>query len=152
MTREQVRELAARAMNAVIREDWDAARTAMLELGRSDPVSRALALMMFCDTAISAQRTVQGLAPLEDGEAVAGTVRPGWLSQDTGTLELDADAVSPELRWAGQLVAARAAKDADAFSALLSALPRDGRERGRYAAALLGSCAGIAKVSRAGQS
>jgi hypothetical protein len=147
--RDAARILAAAAFHAALAQDWPAANKAMNEAGRASPNVIALMLVTFCDTAIAAQREMAGLPPLEDGhgEEVA---RPGWFNVETGQLVTDADAMPPALRWAGQLVAARAALDYDGFQALLSAMPSDGFKRGEYAATLLEGCAAMTALVRRG--
>jgi len=145
--REKARGLAARAYHAAVREDWPAASAAMAEAGRQSPNVIALVLCAFCDTAISVQRDMLGLPPLEDGVPQEGPVRPAWVSADTGRVTLDAVGLPPAAAWAGQLVAARAALDFDGFAALLAAMPADGLERGEYANALLAGCASLANLA-----
>lgn len=62
-------------------------------------------------------------------------VAVAWLNLPTGDIET-ADDVSPSLRWAGRLVAARLADDEAAFVALLHA-PAEGTELGDGIMALL---------------
>jgi hypothetical protein len=141
--RVKARNLAERAYHAAVREDWAAANLAMAEAGRQTPNVIALVLSMFCDTIIGLQRARMGLPPGEDGVPEDGPVRPGWFNADTGQMTMDADdaGLPAAVRWAGQLVAARAALDFDGFQALLQAMPADGFKRGEYANALLRGCA-----------
>lgn len=145
--RVKARDIAGRAYHAAVREDWPAANRAMAEAGRQNPNVIALILCMFCDTAISLQRAMTGLPPMEDGVPAEGPVRPGWVNADTGRLTLDADEMPPAERWAGRMVAARAALDYDAFQALMAAMPGDGMKRGEYANALLIGVASLAGLA-----
>jgi hypothetical protein len=138
-------DLGTRAYHAAIREDWPAASQAMAEAGRQSPNVIALVLAGFCDTMLDLQRRMRGMPPLEDGEPEEGPVRPVWVNADTGRLTMDADSLPPAVRWAGPLVAARAALDFDGFQALLKAMPADGHKRGEYATALLTGCAALAR-------
>jgi hypothetical protein len=146
--RAQAASLAQRAYHAGVREDWPAASAAMAEAGRQGPNVIALVLTTFCDTTLSLQREMRGMPPLENGVPEDGPVRPVWLNADTGKVTADADGLPPAVRWAGQLVAARAALDFDGFQALLLAMPADGLKRGEYATALLMSCATLANRAR----
>lgn len=143
-------ELATRAYHAAVREDWPAVSAAMAEAGRQSPNVITLVLTAFCDTTISLQRKIRGMPPPQDGVPEDGPVRPAWLNAETGRLTMDADDLPPAVRWAGQLVAARAAMDADSFQALLKAMPADGLRRGEYAGALLMSCVTLNRASQAG--
>ena len=141
--------LATRAYHAAVREDWPAANAAMAEAGREDANVIALVMVAFCDTAIGLQRDMKGMPPLEEGLAVAeeGPVRPGWVNAETGRVTLNADEMPAPERWAGRLVAARAAMDLDGFQALLRAMPASGFERGKYANALLRGVASLAVLA-----
>jgi hypothetical protein len=142
--------LATRAYHAAVREDWPAANKAMAEIGQQGPNVIALVLVAFCDTTIGLQRDMKGMGPLQDGVAEEGPVRPGWVNAETGQVTLDADEMAPAERWAGRLVAARAAMDIDGFQALLRAMPADGKERGAYGSALLIGCASLAALAAKG--
>jgi hypothetical protein len=148
--RARARKLAAEALHAAIREDWPAASKAMTAISAETGGEGAcLALVAWCDTLIIAQRRVMGLPDEpQDGEVA----RPAWLDGDTGHASLNADDAPPAARWAGQLVAARAALDLEAFNALLAALPADGKARGDYAGALLQACAMTARATTGGAS
>jgi hypothetical protein len=142
--------LGTRAYHAAVREDWPATRAAMAEAGRQGPNVIALVLTGFCDTTIALQREIRGMPPLQDGVAEEGPVRPVWLNGETGKLTMDAGDLTPAVRWAGQLVAARAAQDFDGFQALLKAMPADGLKRGEYATTLLMSCVTLARARKPG--
>lgn len=144
---DRAKELTTQALHAAMREDWPAAQKAMQAV--SDETGGQgiyYALRLLCDTAIGCQRKAGLLA-----EHDAGVFVPGWFDVRTGKLELDADAIPPEHRWAARLVAARAAMDQDAYNGLLEGMPEDGRERGAYAAALLtGTALTVKQVTGAG--
>lgn len=146
----RARELAAEALHAAIREDWPAASKAMQAIdGETGGEGSVLALVAWCDTMIVAQRRAMGLPDEPQAREVA---RPVWLDGGTGRASLNADGVPPAARWAGQLIAARAALDLEAFNALLTALPADGKARGAYAGAVLQACALTARVTAGGAS
>jgi hypothetical protein len=139
--------MGARAYHAAARGDWAEASKAMAVIGRQNPNVIALVLSAFCDTTIGIQRDMRGLPPMEDGVPEDGPVRPAWVNADTGQLTMDADALPPAVRWAGQLIAARAALDFESFQALLTAMPTDGFKRGEYANTLLMTCVSTAKLA-----
>lgn len=141
-----MRELATKALHAAMREDWDAVRQSFTDLS-ADGHAITFALMAWCDTTIGAQAQMQGLEIPPDGPA-PGIAQPGWLDVETGRVTLDADQIPPAARWAGRLVAARAAMDHDQFRALIGAMPGDGSERAQYAFALLRGCAEMAGLAR----
>lgn len=68
-----------------------------------------------------------------DGDRAAGRPNISFVNAKTGELDNAAsDRVPPSIRWAGRLIAARAALDLDAYRALLDELPEDGAEIGTY--------------------
>jgi len=132
--------LAGRAYRAAFREDWPAANAVMAEIGRQSPNVIALVLVAWCDTALAGQRQAAGMPELEDGKPAGELVQLVWADEEAGRWHADADAVPPAARWAGRLLAARAALDLEAFQALLRAMPADGHERGAYGIAVLMNC------------
>jgi hypothetical protein len=137
--RKRAVELTTQAVHAAMRDDWDAAIKAMSAITpETGGAGVTVALQALCDTIIDAQQRAAGLPA---GAPAEGLVRPAWLDMETGHVDMDAAAVPPDARWAGQLLAARAAMDRGAWNALLSAMPADGHERGRYALVLLRACA-----------
>jgi hypothetical protein len=138
--RDKATSIATRAYHAAVQEDWAAANRAMTEAGRQSPNVIALVLTRFCDTIISLGRDMAVTSP-DDGIG-DGPVRPVWFNADTGqaTMNADDDGLPPAVRWMGQLIAARTARDFDGYQALLRAMPADGRQRGAYANALLMGC------------
>lgn len=142
----RAREFATRALHAAMREDWDAASAAMTSLSAETGSDGVLwAVLRFCDTIIGRQLAMQGLP----GDAWDGGVRMSWLNTDTGAVG-HAGQVPDSVRWAGQLVAAKAAQDEATFRALIATMPDDDRGRGRYVGALLQSAAITANMARAG--
>jgi hypothetical protein len=146
----RARHLALEALVAAMGEDWPVASAAMRALGaETGTEGLATALLAWCDTLIAAQRRAMGLPDEpQDGEAA----RPAWLNGATGRVALNADDAPPAARWAGQLVAARAALDREAFAVLLAAMPKDPKARGEYAGALLQGCAMTARATLDGAS
>ena len=141
MKKSQARELATRALNEAVREDWPAVRKTFAEIS-ADGRAVTFALMAWCDWTIAAQCKILGRPMPGPGEP-AEVARPGWWNAETGKITLDADAVPPAARWAGRLVAARAALDEVQWKVLVGTMPGDGFKRGEFAAALLMGCAGM---------
>jgi hypothetical protein len=142
---EQARELARAAVEAAADKQYltVALLLSMISLA-TGPHGVSEALIAWCDWNLELQRQLDGRTRPQGPV----TVIPAWENPETGQLCLDAAAMPPDERWAGQLVAARAAGDLDNFNALLSAMPDDGYERGRYALVLLMSCAGYLRLVR----
>ena len=85
--------------------------------------------------------------------------RINFINGQTGQLDdQESDRIPARIRWAGQLIAARAGMDEPRFSALLEELPEDGLEIGRYVLAVLemtsesvnGLPRGFARMGRGG--
>jgi hypothetical protein len=78
----------------------------------------------------------------EGGEPEFQPVRIATMNADTGGLN-SPEGNTPELRWAGRLIAARAAGDRDQFVAVMDELNAidDGFTRGRYVVQLVESVA-----------
>lgn len=64
-------------------------------------------------------------------------VRLAFMNADSGRVDENADDVPQEVRWAGRLIAARAADDEQTWNALIDALPRDEAAVGRHVGHLL---------------
>ena len=86
-----------------------------------------IAILAWCDTLTHYKL---GRFVADDPVAIA------WQEQKTGRIET-ADEVPVEARWAGRVIAARAADDRPGFDALISALPHDAAAVGAHVAALL---------------
>lgn len=143
-----MRDLATQALQAAMREDWDAVRQSFADIS-ADGRAATFALMAWCDWTLQAQAEMQGLEMPASGP-MPGIARPGWFDPDTGRVTLDADEMPPVARWAGRLIAARASMDEVQFQVLVGTLPGDGFERGQYALALLRGCAGMVSMARPG--
>lgn len=141
----RARELTTEALHAAMRADWPAASRAMQSLAaETGSEGVTWALLRFCDTILGAQQRVRGLP---DGAWDRGIAGVTWLNTSDGTVG-HAGQVPDSVRWAGQLVAAKAARDEGMFRALLGTMPGDDAGRGRYVGALLESCAITANMAR----
>lgn len=133
--RNRARELSTVALHGAQLSDWERARAAVVtlndELG-GDGIM--FAIVAWCDTLIVRQQQVTGQ---KEGDFV----RPAWLNTDTGDIALNADDVPPPIRWAGRLVAARAAMDHDAWDALVKSIPDTPMATTEHVSALLTSVA-----------
>lgn len=119
----------AQALQAALSGDWPAAYRLISATGREcggPGVCRAL--IAWADTMI--RYTAGG--PAEDGQQV----HLAFMQAETGRVH-GADEAPPAVRWAGQLIAARAARDEQAWHALVDALPADGNVVGDHVAAVL---------------
>ncbi|PZG04945.1 hypothetical protein C1I95_32965 [Micromonospora craterilacus] len=127
------RRLAATALHAAIEQDWRRA-TAAVERLNTECTAEGLwdALVGWCDTFA---------AHAAGGDHMFGRVRLlGW-NTDTGAV--GEEPPTAYVRWALDLIGARAAGDIAAFQAVVQRLNDidDGFERGRYVSALLTSIA-----------
>lgn len=124
---------ATQALHAAMQDDPARAQAAILaindELGGQ---GLTLAIVAWCDTLVGQYRKVTGTP--DDTP-----VRLAWQEADTGDISATGNDVPAETRWAGQVIAARAALDKAGFNALLAGLPRDGWAIGGYISALLSS-------------
>lgn len=124
--------LAAAALDAALASQWSRAERALQRLNAEcDADGLATALIAWCDTLIS---------HVTGGETGGQKVRMAAWNVDTGAVDGE---VRPTVRWAMELIQARAALDLDAFEAKLAELNAisDGFERGKYAVELLQSVA-----------
>lgn len=143
--RAKAKAYAAAALRAVVRgDDWDAAAAALQqasdELGGTGMND---IILLLCDTNIAAQDRMRGTP----GAPPPATARAVWVNPETGRVD-DADGVPPDARWAGQVLAARAAMDLPAYEALLSALPQNPTQ---HIARLLSACAMTVRVEAEGK-
>jgi hypothetical protein len=67
----------------------------------------------------------------------SGPLALGWKDADTGRIHAGTEGVPDRVRWAGQLIVARAALDKPMFDALIAALPDDKAVIGSYVGAVL---------------
>ncbi len=76
-----------------------------------------------------------------DGDHSPRAGRLAFVNTEDGKAETsDAERIPDRIRWAGQMIEARAAKDQAAWSNLVAAMPADGLEIGRYISAVLEVC------------
>lgn len=146
MNRAEARDLATRALHAAMREDWPAVQEVFGEIS-TDGRAVTFALMAWCDWTLQAQAGMLG-RPFPESGPLSELAVPAWIEAETGRLITDADEMPPSARWAGRLVAARAAMDHVQFEVLIRTMPGDGFKRGEYAVALLRGCAGIVNLTR----
>lgn len=125
------------ALDAAIANDLDRYAAAMNRLDAIDG-GHINALLVWCDAVLDAIGHTMG----------ACTFKPAWLAVDDDTAQpIDgtintAENVRPEVRWAGQLIAARANDDEPTFRALLAAVDRlDHAARCRHINTVANTCA-----------
>jgi hypothetical protein len=124
--------LAVDALKAARSHDWDTATRAMQRIGdECGPEGVELAVRTMAE-AVTARF---GHAPGRPVTIRLATSGNGLLGQPAG------ETTSPELIWAGRMLAARAADDADTWDALITALPNDPRVMGRHVGQFLQMCA-----------
>jgi hypothetical protein len=127
-TKERARTLAAEALAFARRHDWPAANSRVQALhSECGPDGTLFAVVGWCDTLAAAQGINENSGPLA----------LGWRDQDTGRVHAGTDGVPPRIRWAGQLIVARAALDEATFFALIKALPKDRKIVGDHVGAVL---------------
>lgn len=118
--------LAGAALQGTVDQDAPATAAAMNAISAEyDGEGLTEAITAWCDTLTAA-------LPLAPGGDLAGL---GW-ADETGQARTTGD-VDPQVRWAGQIVMARARKDKDTFNALIAALPDDGLAASQHLAVLL---------------
>lgn len=123
---------ATRAFDAYLSGDRAGADEALDQLNtRHGPAGITGALLVWCDTALSA---------IPRGE---GPVRLEWVDSTTGNVHGNPDQVPPAEQWAGRLLAARAAGDRDMFIALVNSAPPDEQSVRDHVGAMLQMAARI---------
>ena len=126
--KERARTLAAYALRDARAGDYAAAskqvRALNAELG---PAGTMIAIAGWCDT----------LAAHSGISENSGPLALGWKDADTGRMHSGAEGVPDRIRWAGQLIVARAALDKPMFDALIMSLPEDKSVVGSYVGAVL---------------
>lgn len=128
---DKVKKLARQAWEAAARSDWEAAGAGLEDIAaRCGSDGIYLAIMIFCDTCITATFGTKG--PPSDA-----SMAPAWVDSDSGMVYTEAAEVMPSVRWAGQILTARAVLDRDGFDALIHAIPDDPLICGEYVMALL---------------
>jgi hypothetical protein len=143
--KDRARALAATALACARKGDWQAASGHVQQLGSEcGPDGTLYAVMGWCDT----------LAAKQGIDENSGPLALGWRDEDTGRFHLGGEGVPDRIRWAGQLIVARAALDEEMFWALIKALPKDPRVVGDHVGALLETVAitmnGLAAASPEG--
>lgn len=107
-----VRTYAMAALNAMLRDDRAAVDQALDKLAaQHGPKGITNALVVWCDAA---------LKQLPPGD---GPVTLEWIDHATGRVTRNPSSVRPAEQWAGRMLAARAARDLDMFTALAQAVP-----------------------------
>ncbi|MGI5423075.1 hypothetical protein [Actinomadura luteofluorescens] len=126
------RKLATAALNAVLRGDHPAADRALDQLAAQHGMAGVTnALVTWCDTA---------LKQIPSG---AGPVTLQWVEHGTARVHGDANRVRPAERWAGRLLAARAAGDRHTFIALVESVPPTRAAVGEHVGAMVQMAAHI---------
>lgn len=128
MNRAPVIKLATTALHAAMRDDWPAATTAVQAINdRHGGRGLMAAILAWCDTAI---------LKMTGSFTASGSVAVAFQAVETGEIG-GADDVPAEVRWAGRLIAARAADDEPTFNALIESVPSDPKAMGAHVARLL---------------
>ena len=122
--------LASAAMQAALASKHDSAVSYLQRINdECGGQGLYVALMAWCD-AYADHAT--------GGAPTPARVNMSFIREDTGQLDDEnSDRLPPEIRWAGQIVAARAALDQDRFDELITKMPDDGAGRGDYMGAVL---------------
>lgn len=131
--------LAGEVLRSAIDQNWRRCERYMARLNEECPREGiGYALVAWCDALAE---------HAHDGMPEFGKIRIVDVDQDSGAALTD-DTRTPQVRWCNRLVAARAAGDKAAFSALLDELNTigDGMERGKYASALILAVAGTIRT------
>jgi hypothetical protein len=145
--------LAATAYHAALAGRWQAAADAVVRISdECGGEGLSVALRAWCDTYADHSTGGQPGVP---------TVNINFIRTDTGQLDDQrSERVPPEIRWAGELLRARAALDQERWSELLAELPDDGEAIGDHVFAVLKGVAltinglprGYARMGRGGAS
>ncbi|MCW2768158.1 MAG: hypothetical protein JWO11_4117 [Nocardioides sp.] len=129
MNRKRIISLASTAMYAAIAQDWPKANKATQaigdEFGGDGVIAAALA---WCDSMLA---HTPGVDPTS-----GNPVRLTFKNLESGRVDNDANQVPPAIRWAGRIVAARAADDEPGFRGLIESLESD-KQFSEYIGALL---------------
>lgn len=115
-------DLARTALWAAVRDDTDQAVAAVKSIS-SETGGEGLmdAILGWCDTAIA-----------QAGVEVGAPIRIAWMEAETLRVNAGPEEVRPTARWAGRLLAARAADDQDMFMALMDSIPHDPKAVGDH--------------------
>ena len=126
--KERARTLAAYALRDARAGDYAAASKRVSELNAEcGGAGVMIAVAGWCDT----------LAAHTGISENSGPLTLGWKDAETGRVHLGTEGVPDRVRWAGQLIVARAALDKPMFDALIMALPEDKTVAGSYVGAVL---------------
>jgi len=126
--KDRARTLAAYALRDARAGDYAAASRHVRELNAECGSTGAMiAVCGWCDT----------LAAHSGVSENSGPLALGWKDAETGRVHLGTEGVPDRVRWAGQLIVARAALDKPMFDALIAALPDDKAVIGSYVGAVL---------------
>lgn len=120
--------LASVALNRAIAQDWDRATKAVQRISdECGQVGVGRAILGWSDTLISRM-----------GHTPGKPVAIAFQQAETGRIDTaDSEYVPDRVRWAGRVIAARAADDQPTWDALMAALPDDGKAIGEHVAAVL---------------
>lgn len=114
--RQRAIELSTAALHGAQMDDGGRINLAMRSLNEElGGPGIMFALAGWCDTLALRQQAVTG-------SIGSDLVRPVWLDEN-GNVQTDPDDVPGPVRWAGRLIAARAALDKDTWDALIAAIP-----------------------------
>jgi hypothetical protein len=126
--KDRARTLAACALRDARAGDYAAASRQVRELNAEyGSAGTMIAIAGWCDTLAAHCGISENSGPLA----------LGWKDAETGRVHLGAEGVPDRVRWAGQLIIARAALDKPMFDALISSLPDDKAAVGSYVGAVL---------------
>jgi hypothetical protein len=120
--------LASAALSCAMAEDWGRATKAMQRIGdECGQVGIRRAVLGWSDTLIARM-----------GHTPGQPVAIAFQQAETGRIDTaDSEYVPDRVRWAGRVIAARAADDQATWDALMDSLPEDGRVIGQYVGAVL---------------
>ncbi|TMR11047.1 hypothetical protein ETD86_37005 [Nonomuraea turkmeniaca] len=115
-------DLARIALWAAVRDDNDRAVAALKAINEETGGEGLMdAILGWCDTAIA-----------HIGIEVGKPVKIAWMEAETQRINSGPDEVRPTARWAGRLLAARAADDHDTFMALIDTIPGGPKDVGDH--------------------
>ena len=130
--KERARTLAAYALRDARAGDYTAASKHVRQLNdECGSQGTMIAVCGWCDT----------LAAHSGVSENSGPLALGWKDAETGRVHAGAEGVPDRVRWAGQLIVARAALDKPMFDALIASLPDDKAVIGSYVGAVLDTVA-----------
>lgn len=130
-----VLDLAGRVLNQDLLGRTHEAAALIRQIAGYGDQAVEIAIRSWCDTLINAMRADAGIPPTDPITLAV----PVWPDEVTGQ-PMDPHEVSPHLRWAGQLIAARIIADYQMYMALVASLPDDPDERDTWLGALATVC------------